>query len=127
MLKADSHLKLLLALILDIYKVFEHIDMLSMGMQYQPYTVIPTLLGSDFGAFQLLVEKHIVPKLRHIIALSHSETEKRMVMQLYCKGSLIAANEPTKNNSRSSARNFRILNSKGFPQKVKCEACTQLA
>ncbi len=29
--------------------MFEHIDMLSMGIQYQPYTVIPTLLDSDFG------------------------------------------------------------------------------
>ncbi len=34
----------------DLYKVIEHIDMLSMGIQYQPYTVIPTLLGADFGA-----------------------------------------------------------------------------
>ena len=49
MVEADSHLKLLLASILDIYKVFEHIDMLSIGIQYQPYTVIHTLLGSDFG------------------------------------------------------------------------------
>ncbi len=48
--EADSHLKLLLTSILDIHKVIEHIDMLSMGIQYQPYTVIPTLLlGSDFG------------------------------------------------------------------------------
>ncbi len=31
------------------YKVIEHIDMLSMGIQYHPYTVTPTLLGSDFG------------------------------------------------------------------------------
>jgi hypothetical protein len=28
--------------------VFEYIDMLSMGIQQQPYTVIPTLLGSGF-------------------------------------------------------------------------------
>ena len=49
MVEADSHLKLLLASILDIYKVFEHIDVLSIGIQYQPYTVIHTLLGSDFG------------------------------------------------------------------------------
>jgi hypothetical protein len=47
---ADSHLELLPTSILDIYKVNEHIDMLSMGIQYQPYTVIPTLLDSDFGA-----------------------------------------------------------------------------
>ncbi len=30
-------------------QVFEHIDMLSIGIWLQPYTVIPTLLGSDFG------------------------------------------------------------------------------
>jgi hypothetical protein len=50
MVEADSHLKLLPTSIVDIYKVFEHIDMLFMGIQYQSYTVIPTLLGSDFGA-----------------------------------------------------------------------------
>ncbi len=50
MVEADSHLKLLLTSILDICKVFEHIDMLSIGIQYQLYTVIPTQLGPDFGA-----------------------------------------------------------------------------
>ena len=50
MVEADSHLKLLPPSMLDIYKVFEHIAMLSMGIQYQPYTVIVTLLGSYFGA-----------------------------------------------------------------------------
>jgi hypothetical protein len=49
MVDADSHLKLLPISILDTYKVIEYIDMLSMGIQYHPYTVIPTLLGSDFG------------------------------------------------------------------------------
>ena len=49
MVEADSQIKLLPTSILDIYKMFEHVDMLSMGIQYQPYTVIPTLLGSDFG------------------------------------------------------------------------------
>ncbi len=49
MVEADRPLKLPPSSILDIYKVFEHIDMLSMGIQLQPYTVIPTLLGSDFG------------------------------------------------------------------------------
>jgi hypothetical protein len=44
MVEADSHLKLLSTSILGIYEVFEHIDMLSMGIQYQPYTNIPTLL-----------------------------------------------------------------------------------
>ncbi len=48
-IEADSHLKLLSTSILDIYKVIDHIDMLSIGIQYQPYSVLPTLLGSDFG------------------------------------------------------------------------------
>ena len=42
--------------ILDIYKVFEHIDMLSICIWLQPYSVIPTLLGSDFGDPGSLVE-----------------------------------------------------------------------
>jgi hypothetical protein len=49
MVEADSHLKLHPTSLLDIYKVFEHIDMLSIGIQYQPYTVLPTEVGSDFG------------------------------------------------------------------------------
>ncbi len=32
MFEADNHLKLLSESILDIYKVFEHIDMLSIGI-----------------------------------------------------------------------------------------------
>ncbi len=47
MVEADGHLKLLPTSILDMYKVFEHIYMLSICIKYQPY--IPTLLGSDFG------------------------------------------------------------------------------
>jgi hypothetical protein len=50
MVEANSHLKLLPTSILDMCKVFEHIDILSTCMKYQPYTVIPTiLLGSHFG------------------------------------------------------------------------------
>ncbi len=45
MVEADSHLKLLPISILDIYKVFEHIDILSIGIQYQPCTIILTQLG----------------------------------------------------------------------------------
>jgi hypothetical protein len=48
-IEADRHIKLLPPSTLDIYQVFEHIDMLSIGIQQQPYTVIPTLLGSVFG------------------------------------------------------------------------------
>jgi hypothetical protein len=60
MVEADSHLKLLPTSIVDIHKVFEHIDMLSIGIQYQPYTVIPTQLGSDFGALGHLWSKNDV-------------------------------------------------------------------
>jgi hypothetical protein len=48
MVEADSHLKLLPTFILNMYKVVEHIAMLSIGIQQQPYTVIPILFGSDF-------------------------------------------------------------------------------
>ncbi len=49
MVKAHSHLKLLPASILVIWKVFKHIGILFWGIQKQPKTVIPTLLVSDFG------------------------------------------------------------------------------
>jgi hypothetical protein len=49
MVKVHSHLKLLPASILDINKVFEHIDILFWGIRNQPQTGIPTLLVSDFG------------------------------------------------------------------------------
>jgi hypothetical protein len=54
MVEADSHLKLLPTSIFDIYKVFEHIDMLSIGIWLQPYIVIPTLISSDFGVLDHL-------------------------------------------------------------------------
>jgi hypothetical protein len=49
MVEADIHLKLLPTSILGIYIMFEHIDMLSIGIQYQPNTVLPTVIGSNFG------------------------------------------------------------------------------
>jgi hypothetical protein len=49
MIEADNHLKMLPAYILDFYKKIVHIDMLSIGIQYQPCKVIPTLLCSDSG------------------------------------------------------------------------------
>jgi hypothetical protein len=49
------YLKLLSTSILGIYKVFEHIDMLHIGMiQQQPSSVILTLLRSDFGVLGYL-------------------------------------------------------------------------
>ncbi len=44
MFEAANHLKLLPTFILDMYKVYEHMDMLSISIQQQPYTVIPTQL-----------------------------------------------------------------------------------
>ena len=65
MVEVDGHpkLKLLPPSILDIYKVFERIDMLSKGKQLQPYTVVPTLLGSDLG-FWVTCRAEMMP-LRH--------------------------------------------------------------
>ncbi len=72
MVEADSHLKLLPASILDICKVFEYIDMPSIGTQYQPYTVIPTQLGSDFGALgHLWSQNEVVMSWLRLIATSN--------------------------------------------------------
>jgi hypothetical protein len=72
MVEADSHLKLLPTSILDIYKVIEHMDMLSMGIQYQPYTVIPTLLGSDFGVLgHLLSQNDVIMSWLRLTAISN--------------------------------------------------------
>jgi hypothetical protein len=65
MVEADIHLKLLPPSMLDVYKVFEHIAMLSMGIQYQPYTVLPTLLGSDFGWIIFLDNPCLLSRLRY--------------------------------------------------------------
>jgi hypothetical protein len=50
----------------DIHKVCEHIDiidMLSIGIQQQPsYTVIPILVGSDFGVLGHLWSQNDVKK-----------------------------------------------------------------
>jgi hypothetical protein len=49
--EAKGHLKLLPLSTLEICNVFEHIDMLSIGIHQhqQSYTVMPILLSSDFG------------------------------------------------------------------------------
>ena len=49
MVDADSHFKPLLPSLLNIYKIVEHIEILSTGIQFQSYTVIPTILLCDFG------------------------------------------------------------------------------
>jgi hypothetical protein len=38
MVEVDIHLKLLFTSILDMHKVFGHIDMLTIGTWWQPYT-----------------------------------------------------------------------------------------
>ena len=57
MVEANSHLKLLPSSILHIYNVFEHINMLSIGIHQQPFTVIPTLLGTDFEVLGHLLRR----------------------------------------------------------------------
>ncbi len=49
MVEPDSHFQLLPTSILDTYKVIEHIDMPSMGIQYQPYTVSLPYLAQILG------------------------------------------------------------------------------
>ena len=72
MVEAHSHLKLLPTSILDIYNVIEHIDMLSTGIQYQPYTVIPTLLGSDFGVLgHLQSQNNVIMSWLRLMATSN--------------------------------------------------------
>ena len=61
MVEAEGHLKLLPTSILHIYNVFEHIDMLSIGIQQQPsYKVILILLGSDYGVLGHLCSQNDV-------------------------------------------------------------------
>jgi hypothetical protein len=73
MVEADGHLKLLTTSILDMYKVFEHIDMLSTCIQYQPYRVILTLLlGSDFGVLSNLWSRNdVIMSWLRLIATSN--------------------------------------------------------
>jgi hypothetical protein len=44
MVEVQGHLKLLPSSILDMYKVFEYVEMLYICIECQPYIVIPTLL-----------------------------------------------------------------------------------
>ena len=60
MVEATILFKMLPASIIDTYKVVEHIDMLSIGMGQQPYSVIPTLLSSDYGDLGHLWSQHDV-------------------------------------------------------------------
>ncbi len=73
MVEADSQIKLLPTSILDIYKMFVHVDMLSMGIQYQPYTVIPTLPGSDFGVLgHLCSQNDVIMSWLRLTAMPHT-------------------------------------------------------
>jgi hypothetical protein len=72
MVEADSHLKLLPTSILDIYKMIEHMDILSMFIQYQPYIVIPTVIGSDFGVLgHLLSQNDVIMSWLRLTATSN--------------------------------------------------------
>jgi len=61
MVESDSHLKLLPPSISDIYKLFEHFDMLSIGIRYQPcYTVIHLTWLRFWGSGSLMWSKNDV-------------------------------------------------------------------
>ncbi len=60
MVEASILFKLLHASIFNICEVFEHIDMLSIGIKKQPYSVIPTLLDTDFGDLGHLWRHNVV-------------------------------------------------------------------
>ena len=86
MVEADSHLKLLPRSIFDIYKVFEHIDMLSIGIRYHLYTVIhPT--GSDFYWLRFWGSGlHLESKYCHYVmveANSHLKLLSASILDIY--------------------------------------------
>jgi hypothetical protein len=73
MVEADSHLKLLPASILEIYKKLGRISMLSMGIREQPQIVIPTLLGSNFGVLgHLLSQNDVITSRLRLTATANS-------------------------------------------------------
>jgi len=85
MVEAGSNLKLLPSSILHIYKVFEHIDMLSIGIgiQQQPYTIIHlTWLSSDYGVLAQLSQHDVIlswlrqqpPQTASTIHLTHLQS-----------------------------------------------------
>ncbi len=80
--EGDSHLKLLPGSILDIYKVFDHIDMLSIGIGLQPCRVLPTLLGSDFWGSLILVK--LCQNQTLVIRVSNSYMLSKSNTLLYC-------------------------------------------
>ena len=45
---ANTHLHPTSILVLEVYKVFEHLEMLWMGIWVHPYTVTPIRVGVNF-------------------------------------------------------------------------------
>jgi hypothetical protein len=68
MVDVDSHLKLLPTSLLVIYNKFEHIDMLLIGIQQQPYTVIPILVAQILGFW---VTCHLWSQVNMMLSLRH--------------------------------------------------------
>ncbi len=71
MVEAASLLKVLPTSKLDMYKAFEHIYMLSMGIWQYPLTFIPTLLGSGFVVGHLeLYRTHVLSYSTYVLLYS---------------------------------------------------------
>jgi hypothetical protein len=83
MVKAHSHLKLLSTSISDIYKVLEHINMLFIGIQHQPYTVISTLLGSDFCIMGHMWSQNDVIRYVMVEADGHLKLLPASILDIY--------------------------------------------
>ncbi len=59
--------------------MFGHVNMLSMGTQYQAYTVIPTQHGSDFGVLgHLWNQNDVIMSWLRLTAMPHTATHIRI-------------------------------------------------
>ena len=101
MAEADSNLKLLPPSILDIYKVFEHIDMLFQGTQLQPYTVIFILFGSDFGVLGH-IDFGVLGHMSTVVWLSLSDVRVAKVrFAVDAEAHAVTITKPIKQDQRS--------------------------
>jgi hypothetical protein len=81
MVDADSDLKLIHTPILNIYRVFEHIDMLSIGIQQQPCTAIHTIWLRFWGSGSLVESKQCYYAM--VEADSHLKLLPTSVLDIY--------------------------------------------
>jgi len=82
MVEVDNYRKLLPVSIIYIYKRFEHINRLYIGILLQPYTVIPTILDSDYGVLgHLLSRNDIITSWLRLTATSNCFLHPHFTLQ----------------------------------------------